>query len=162
MKPNKDNSRSIVILKTLEHFFVQKMIEIYWDTCSGKGQLEKTRSWKVGKFGLKLESWSEVGKWLMNLKSFDLTWKESMKLESYHWSWSSIYKFSLEYSVVDSPEISPGSYPWDTNRTNRTRFFGGKYESTGVLLLSRTSFWLLENWEKDTEVPEFFQVRNPD
>ena len=30
---------------------------------------------------------------------------------------------------MDSPDLSPGSSPWDTNRTNRTRSSGGKYES---------------------------------
>ena len=31
--------------------------------------------------------------------------------------------------MMDSPDLSPGSSPWDTNRTNRTRSSGGKYES---------------------------------
>ena len=31
--------------------------------------------------------------------------------------------------MIDSPDLSPGSSPWDTNRTNRTRSSGGKYES---------------------------------
>ena len=31
--------------------------------------------------------------------------------------------------MIDSPDLSPGSPPWDTNRTNRTRSSGGKYES---------------------------------
>ena len=31
---------------------------------------------------------------------------------------------------VDLPDLSPGSSPWDTDRTNRTQFSGGKYEST--------------------------------
>ena len=63
----------------------------YLDTCSWKGQLERTRSWKVS---LKLErtdwGWkarAEVGKWLMKLKSLNWTWKDSMKLESYNWTW---------------------------------------------------------------------------
>ena len=30
---------------------------------------------------------------------------------------------------MTSPDLSPGSSPWDTNRTNRTRSSGGKYES---------------------------------
>ena len=33
------------------------------------------------------------------------------------------------YSMIDSPDFSPGSSPWDINRTNRTRYSGGKYES---------------------------------
>ena len=31
--------------------------------------------------------------------------------------------------MMDSPDLSPGSSPWDTNRTNRTRSSGGKYEA---------------------------------
>ena len=31
--------------------------------------------------------------------------------------------------MMDSPDLSPGSSPWDTNRTNRTLSSGGKYES---------------------------------
>ena len=31
--------------------------------------------------------------------------------------------------MMDSPDLSPGYSPWDTNRTNRTRSSGGKYES---------------------------------
>ena len=31
--------------------------------------------------------------------------------------------------MIDSPDLSPGSSSWDTNRTNRTRSSGGKYES---------------------------------
>ena len=31
--------------------------------------------------------------------------------------------------MMDSRDLSPGSFPWDTNRTNWTRFSGGKYES---------------------------------
>ena len=34
---------------------------------------------------------------------------------------------------MDSPDLSPGSSPWDTNRTNRTRSSGGKYESAHFL-----------------------------
>ena len=40
-----------------------------------------------------------------------------------------IYKLFQEYSMIDPPELSPGSSPWDTNRTNWTQFSGGKYES---------------------------------
>ena len=31
--------------------------------------------------------------------------------------------------MIDPPDLSPGSSPWDTNRTNRTQSSGGKYES---------------------------------
>ena len=31
--------------------------------------------------------------------------------------------------MIDSSDLSPGSSPWNTNRTNRTRLSGGKYES---------------------------------
>ena len=31
--------------------------------------------------------------------------------------------------MIDPPDHSPGSSPWDTNRTNRTQSSGGKYES---------------------------------
>ena len=40
-----------------------------------------------------------------------------------------MYKLFQEYSTIDSPDLSPGSSPWDTNRTNRTRSSRGKYES---------------------------------
>ena len=35
--------------------------------------------------------------------------------------------------MIDPPDLSPGSSPWDTNRTNRTRSSGGKYESAPFL-----------------------------
>ena len=35
--------------------------------------------------------------------------------------------------MIDPPDLSPGSSPWDTNRTNRTRSSGGKYESAHFL-----------------------------
>ena len=35
--------------------------------------------------------------------------------------------------MKDPPDLSPGSSPWDTNRTNRTRSSGGKYESAHFL-----------------------------
>ena len=44
-----------------------------------------------------------------------------------------IYKLFQEYSMIDPPDLSPGSSPWDTNRTNRTRSSGGKYESAPFL-----------------------------
>ena len=71
-----------------------------WDRCSWKGQLVRTRSWKVlswkvqneigkievGKLESKLESswpsWkvrAEVEKWLTKLESLNLTWKDSIK-----------------------------------------------------------------------------------
>ena len=31
--------------------------------------------------------------------------------------------------MIDPPDLSPGSSPWETNRTNRTQSSGGKYES---------------------------------
>ena len=34
---------------------------------------------------------------------------------------------------MTSPDLSPGSSPWDTNRTNRTQSSGGKYESAPFL-----------------------------
>ena len=34
-----------------------------------------------------------------------------------------------EYSTLDSHDLSPGRTQLDTNRTNRTRTSGGKYES---------------------------------
>ena len=40
-----------------------------------------------------------------------------------------MYKLFQENSTIDSPDLSPGSSPLDTNRTNRTRSSGGKYES---------------------------------
>ena len=36
--------------------------------------------------------------------------------------------------MMDPPDISPGSSPWDTNRTNRTRSSVGKYESALFLV----------------------------
>ena len=35
--------------------------------------------------------------------------------------------------MIDPPDLSPGSSPLDTNRTNRTRSSGGKYESAHFL-----------------------------
>ena len=35
--------------------------------------------------------------------------------------------------MIDPPDLSPGSSPWDTNRTSRTRSSGGKYESAHFL-----------------------------
>ena len=40
-----------------------------------------------------------------------------------------IYNLFQEYSTLDSPDLSPGRTQLDTNRTNRTRSSGGKYES---------------------------------
>ena len=40
-----------------------------------------------------------------------------------------IYNLFQEYSTLDSPNLSPGRTQLDTNRTNRTRSSGGKYES---------------------------------
>ena len=40
-----------------------------------------------------------------------------------------IYTLFQEYSTLDSPDLSPGRTQLDTNRTNRTRSSGGKYES---------------------------------
>ena len=31
--------------------------------------------------------------------------------------------------MIDPPDLSPGSSSWDTNRTNRNQYSGGKYES---------------------------------
>ena len=31
--------------------------------------------------------------------------------------------------MIDSPDLSPGISPWDTNRNNRTRPSEGNYES---------------------------------
>ena len=45
-----------------------------------------------------------------------------------------IYKLFQEYSMIDPPDLSPGSSPSDTNRTNRTRSSGGKYESALFLV----------------------------
>ena len=64
------------------------------DACSWKGQLERTRSWKV--LSWKVWSWkepSEVGKLLLKLESFAevgmfrSSWKVSPRLESSGWSW---------------------------------------------------------------------------
>ena len=35
--------------------------------------------------------------------------------------------------MIDSPDLLPGSSSWDTNRNNRTRSSGGKYESAPFL-----------------------------
>ena len=43
-----------------------------------------------------------------------------------------MHKLFQEYSMIDSPDLSPGSSTWGTNRTNRTRSSGGKYESALV------------------------------
>ena len=45
-----------------------------------------------------------------------------------------IYNLFQEYSTLNSPDLSPGSTQLDTNRTNRTRSSGGKYESALFLV----------------------------
>ena len=40
-----------------------------------------------------------------------------------------IYNLFQEYLTLGSPDFSPGRTQLDTNRTNRTRSSGGKYES---------------------------------
>ena len=40
-----------------------------------------------------------------------------------------INKLFQEYSMIDSPDLSPGSSTRGTNRTNRTRSYEGKCES---------------------------------
>ena len=42
--------------------------------------------------------------------------------------------------MIDPPDLSPGSSPWDTNRTNRTRSCGGKYESAHFLTPARLTY----------------------
>ena len=41
----------------------------------------------------------------------------------------SLYNLFQEYSTLDSPDLTPGRTQLGTNRTNRTRSSGGKYES---------------------------------
>ena len=53
--------------------------------------------------------------------------------------------------MIDPPDLSPGSSPWDTNRTNRTRFSGGIYEST----LSPTSV-MIYLWYRSAFYENFF------
>ena len=82
------------------------------DACSWKGQLERTRSWKVlswkvwsWKVSLKLErakrSWkepSEVGKNRLKLESLSWSWKARDEVGKYNWSWKVTYevgKFKL-------------------------------------------------------------------
>ena len=36
--------------------------------------------------------------------------------------------------MIDPPDLLSGSSPWDTNRTNRTRSSGVKYESALFLV----------------------------
>ena len=89
-----------------------------WDTCSWKGQLERTRSWKV--LSWKVWSWkvcrswkepSEVGKNPAKLertqrswKVFFLSWKVSLKLESF----AEVGKFRCSWKVL----AEVGKYEW--------------------------------------------------
>ena len=80
----------------LDNFFSEIWPQQIRDTCSWKGQLEKTRSWKVrheigknevGKFGLKSESWGWSWKVLflrtwLNLKKAE-NGRSSIKLVSW-------------------------------------------------------------------------------
>ena len=47
--------------------------QVFWDTCSWQGQLDRTRSWKasvqVGKSRAKLAKTSELGTFLLKLES---------------------------------------------------------------------------------------------
>ena len=52
---------------------------------------------------------------------------------------------------MDSPEVSPGSSSWDTNRTNRTQSSGGKYES---------ALFLTPPWNTSSEIK--LQVQTSD
>ena len=56
-----------------------------------------------------------------------------------------IYKLFQEYSTIDPPDLSPGSSPWDTNRTNRTRSSGGKYESA-LFLTPPLLYYSMQVW----------------
>ena len=55
--------------------------------------------------------------------------------------------------MMDSPDLSPGSSPWDTNRTNRTRSSGGKYESAHFFTSALKS-------TQDNQELRFKSVRN--
>ena len=93
-------------------YFAFLSYQVNWDTCSWKGQLERTRSWKVlswkvwsWKVALKLErtqrSWkepSEVGKNPAKLESSSWSWKARAEVGKYEWSWKVTYevgKFKL-------------------------------------------------------------------
>ena len=82
------------------------------NTCSWKGQLERTRSWKVlswkvwswkvwPKLGRTERSWkepSEVGKNWAKLERTDWSWKVRAEVGKYNWSWKVTYevgKFKL-------------------------------------------------------------------
>ena len=58
------------------------------DACSWKGQLERTRSWKV--LSWKVWSWkepSEVGKNRLKLERTERSWKASFEVRKFRWSW---------------------------------------------------------------------------
>ena len=58
--------------------------------------------------------------------------------------------------MIDPPDLSPGSSPWDTNRTNRTRSSGGKYESAHFLTPADHS---IEQYYAYEQVRRRFKVR---
>ena len=76
-------------------------------TCSWKGQLERTRSWKVWswKVSLRLERAKRSRKDRLKLESFFCSWKVScswkiwMNLESCDWSWKVHHKFQIRARV---------------------------------------------------------------
>ena len=53
--------------------------------------------------------------------------------------------------MIDPPDLSPGCSPWDTNRTNRTRSPGGKYESAHFLTPAQKSKKEIENLKEKAE-----------
>ena len=101
-KQNPDKNPEYLVISLI--FWV-----IFWDTCSWKGQLGRTRSWKnwswkepsvIGKNWLKLErteqSWkepSEVGKLLLELEcfaevgKFHRSWKVLAEVGKFEWTW---------------------------------------------------------------------------
>ena len=87
---------------------------IFWDTCSWKGQLGRTRSWKVlswkvwsWKVWLKLErdkrNWKEpieVGKNRGKLERTERSWKASFEVGKFRWSWKV------------SPQLESSGWSW--------------------------------------------------
>ena len=81
----------------------QSHLVVKWDTCSWKGQLERTRSWKVS--CRKVWSWKV---WL-KLKRAKPSYKESsevgknrLKLERTDWSWKEPSKFGKNRAQLES------------------------------------------------------------
>ena len=109
-KQNPDKNPDYLVINLI--FWV-----IFWDTCSWKGQLERTRNWKAlswkvrsWKVSLKLErakrNWKEpieVGKNRAKLERIERNWKASFEVGKFRRSWkvlAEVGKFEWTWKVV--------------------------------------------------------------